>query len=143
MVRFADPDRRPSREQTDLRRRGVRDRSEVILMRAAYLEPEDRRLIEVVFADGLTCNAVAELLGESPRRIRRRVRTLVDRVSSDRFAFVMRERERWPATRRRVATACVLQGRSYRESAAHLKLTFHAVRRQMNAVEALFEAADR
>ncbi len=143
MVRFADPDRLGPREQNDLRRRGVRDRSELILMRAAHLEPEDRRLLEVVFSDGLTCNAVAELRRESPRKIRRRVRALVERVTSDRYAFVTRERDRWPATRRRVATACVLQGRSFREAAEQLRLTFHTVRRHMNAVEAIFEAADR
>ncbi len=143
MVRFADPRRLTPHSQSDLRRRGVRERTDLILLRAEHLEPEDRRLLEVFLSDGMTCNAVAELLGDSPRRVRRRVRTLIERVTSDRYAFVMRERDRWPATRRRVATACVLQGRSFREAAEQLRLTFHTVRRHMNAVEAIFEAADR
>jgi len=117
----------------------MRDHAEIIAARAEHILPEDRDLIRAVFADGMPVSTLARLTGVDPRGLRRRVRALARRVLSDRFVFVLRSRSGWPATRRRVATACVLQGRSLRATARHLRLTLHAVRRHMDAVNALYD----
>ncbi|USN99697.1 MAG: hypothetical protein H6810_03290 [Phycisphaeraceae bacterium] len=77
----------------------------------------------------------------SARTERRRLRRLVTRVLSPRFAFVIASRRAWAPTRRRVAMACVVQGLSMREAGAALGLSLHSVRRQMDAVEALYLAS--
>jgi len=128
-----------TRSEFDLRRRSGRDLAETIVNRAVWLMPEDRALIHAVYREGMTALATAELRGESPRAVRRRIRRLVARVLSDPYTVVMRERDHWPPTRRRVATACVLQGRPLRSASQHLKLSLHVVRRQMDAVHALIE----
>lgn len=71
------------------------------------------------------------------RSLRRRLRRLVSRVTSRRFVGVMRQRDGWSPTRRRVATACVLEGLTMREASARLGVSYHVVRRHMDAVAAL------
>jgi DNA-binding Lrp family transcriptional regulator len=89
---------------------------------------------------GLTARKIAALFGIDPRSVRRRLRRLTRRVLSDRFAFVMRHRETWPASRRRIATACILQGRPIRAAAVELKTSLYNVRKQLDAVSALLDA---
>lgn len=124
----------------DLRRRRSRLYSERLVERAAWLMPDDRAIIQAMFRDNLTASEVAALRGEPVRQLRRRVRSLVTRMGSSRFEYVVRQRESWPTMRRRVATAVVLQGRSLREAAEHLQMSFHCVRKEMQVVSALSEA---
>ena len=124
----------------DLRRRRRRDVAEQIVHRARWSLPEDRAVLGAIFADGLSASQVAQMRNESPRRVRRRVRLLVDRVLSDRYRFVLQHRDAWPAGRRRIASACVLQGHSMRECARRLRVSLHRVRREMDIVNALFTA---
>lgn len=131
--------RRARPEMVDLRRRDTREWAEVIATRAEHLLPDDRALVRAVFEDGLDAKRVARLQGANSRTVRRRVRALAQRVLSPEFEFVLRRRDGWPRTRRLVATACVLHGRTLREAAAHLRMTLHAVRRQMDLVRALYD----
>lgn len=127
----------------DLRRRPGRDVAETILLRARWLQPEDRRLVEAMYDQGMTAQALAQLRGEPARAVRVRVRRHVERMLSDRFVTVLRLRDGWPAARRRVATACVLQGRPMRDAAKHLKISLHTVRRHMEAINTLCEEDER
>jgi hypothetical protein len=126
----------------DLRRKRTRDMAEIIADNAQWTLPDDRALLRAVYRDGMTAQRIAQLRSQSPRTVRARVRRLVARVSSDRFRFVVRQREKWPGHRRSIATACVLQGMSMRDAASFLHLSFHQVRREMGIVEALM-AEDR
>lgn len=136
--------RRRASARVDLRRRETRELAETIVARAEWLLPADRDLMLAVFARGLTSAQAASLLGITTRSARRRVHALATRALSKEFEAVVRERGSWPPTRRRVATACVLEGRTLRQTAAHLRLTLHAVRTQMDIVRALLgEGASR
>jgi len=126
-------------EAADLRRRRRRDLADLLTQRAELLPPEDRALLLSIYRENLTAREVAALRGVSPRSVRRRLRTLVERVLSPRFEVVLRERASWPPTRRRVATATVIEGRTMRQTASALTLSLHAVRRQMLAIDALIE----
>lgn len=121
----------------DLRRKRSREQLDRLIDLAAWLEPDDRAVVLAVFRDNLTAVEVARLRHEPVRLVRRRLHHLVRRLGSVPFEFVARERERWPTVRRRVATAVVLQGRSHREAARHLQLPHHAVRSEMQIVQAL------
>lgn len=124
----------------DLRRRRQRDMVEAVVARAAWLPDAERALLEAVYRDGRSARALAGLLGENPRLVRARVRRAVKRVLDPRFAFVVRNRGRWTTSRRRVATECLLNGRSIRGAADSLGLSLHTVRLHRAAVEAQFEA---
>ncbi len=125
-------------EATDLRRRRSRELGETIVDHARWSLPDDRAMLTAIYRDGLTAREVAALRHEPARRVRSRVRRLVARLLSDRFLFVLRRRDRWPTLRRRVAGACVLQGRSMRETARHLRVSVHVVRKQMDIINALY-----
>lgn len=135
----APESRRRASARVDLRRRETRELAETIVARAEWLLPPDRDLMLAVFARGLTSAQAASLLGITTRSARRRVHALATRALSKEFETVVRERGSWPPTRRRVATACVLEGRTLRQAAAHLRLTLHAVRTQMDIVRALLD----
>jgi len=127
----------------DLRRKRTRDLAEIVADHAQHALPDERAIIHAIYRDGLTAQRVAHLRCESPRRVRSRVRRIVARLVSDRFRFVVRSRDRWPLQRRRVATACVLQGMSMREAARFLQLTLHQVRRELETVRTLMAEETR
>lgn len=126
-------------ERVDLRRRERRVWAETIGARAAHLLPGDRELVEAVFVEGLGAEAAAERVGGSVRTVRRRSRAIAKRVLSREFEVVLQERDAWPRMRRLVATACVLQGRTLRDASAHLRVSLHTVRRQMDLVRAIVD----
>lgn len=136
------PSGRPYDFQTvsDLRRRAPRDLADLLAQRAEWLLPEDRALIRALYVDNLTARHIAQLRGASPRSVRRRVHTLVQRLLSPRYEFVARQLERWSPTRARVARACVLEGHTLRAAAERLNVSLHTVRRHMDAVAAQHEA---
>jgi len=130
-----DPD-----QASDLRRRRGRDLVAALVERAAYLPQDERELILAVYRDSRKIIEVAALLNEPPRRLRTRVRKLVKRLLDPRFAFVARNREHWPRTRRRVGTMRILFGRTMRQTATDLGLTLHQIRQHEAAIHALHEA---
>lgn len=131
-------DRAPS---ADLRRRRVREVAEAIVDAAAWCTPEDRAILIAIYRENLSASEVASMRNQQPRALRRRLKRLVKRTLSPRFEFVVLHRASWPHPMRRVATAHVLQGRTLRDTASHLNLSLHIVRRQADRINALFEAA--
>lgn len=125
----------------DLRRRRRREMIDELVERAEWLPPGDRWLIDSVYREGRRVAEVAAILDQSPRILRRRVRAILRRVKSGRFAFVATQSRAWPALKRQVARACFIEGKSQREAAGELRLSLHAVRRQWQAVDALYEAS--
>jgi hypothetical protein len=113
--------------------------SQTLLNRCEGLDPEDRAIIEAVFGRGHTAADLARLRGERPAVIRRRVRRLVERLLSREFEFVLGKRDNWTSLRRRIASACFLRGRSIRQAAEELNLSFYTTRRHHDAVVALLE----
>ncbi len=121
----------------DLRRRHSRDLAEILVERAELALPEDRAMIEAVYRDGVSAERLSRLIGRSPRATRQRIRVVATRLLSSRFIFVMRQRDRWPLDRKRIATACAIHGQSMRKAASSLGYTLHEVRTEMSVVDAL------
>lgn len=129
----------------DLRRALRRDLAERLVLRAEHLPPDERALVEAVFRDGRSVSEIARLAGVADehatvRSLRRRLHRAVERALSDRFIYVASHLKGWPATRRRVAQACFLNGRSMREAARELGLTLHVVRSQSARINAMYDA---
>lgn len=124
----------------DLRRRRTRELTDLVLTRAEHLAPEDRALVEAIYDRGMRVRALAHLRGEPVRSVRRKVRAIVVRMMSPRFEFVIRESKSWTPTRRRIAIACILHGKTLREASDSLHISLHLVRRHMDAVNVLADA---
>jgi DNA-directed RNA polymerase specialized sigma24 family protein len=120
-----------------------RHQAEQVVARAAFLPPADRLLIELYLDQGRTLKDIAASCGVPPRVMSRRMRKLILRLASDRYAFVVRHMETWPLSRRRVAVAMVLHGLSIRESAQVLSMSLYVVRRHHENIATLFEADQR
>ena len=112
-----------------------------VLRLARHIDWPDRALLDAVYGRGLSATAVAHAAGRSPRAVRNRLTRLVKRLSSPEFHFVLREKQHWPLERRRIADLVILRGRSQREAAAELGVTIHRVRRELERLRALHEAA--
>lgn len=96
---------------------------------------------------------VAGRIESRARTLRKRLRGITSRLVSPKFEFVASFLEPadqakrrllglpcWPPLRRRVGQECVIRGRSMRQAAALLGVSLHAVRRELAAINALFEA---
>lgn len=150
----------------DMRRRRNAEAAELVVRRAEFLAPEDRALLRAIYADGLSISQVALLRQTAPttntlaaqgsdttpasgavsrpgvagaRRVRARVRALVERALSPMFVFVASRQADWTPTRRRVAQAVYLHGMTLREAASALGVSLHVVRRHADAVRTLAE----
>lgn len=143
-MQLNDAERLVSDTALDLRRKHQRELIDRLVVRACSLPPTDRALIEAVFLRGKSVSSIAspELPNSAAtRRLRRRLHILCRRLESPLFTLVLAQATRWSATRRKVATACVLHGRSIRHAAAELGLSLHTVRRNLDAIRALADAA--
>lgn len=147
-----------SPDPRDLRRRSRagRDAAQHCIELARLLRPGDRAALLAVYRDGMTVKDLAALAPSgvhSARALRRRLRSISTRMLAPKFEFVaaflepadQSERRRlglptWPPTRRAVAQQCVINGLSMQKAARVLGITLHAVRREANAIHALFEA---
>jgi len=143
-------------EASDLRRRHQRETIDRLMDRAAHLPAPDRLLLEAVYRDGRSARELASLSGQSPRRVRARIKRLTRRAMSPEFRFVARELElsaagagaeggrggpAWTRTRRTIARAIYLEGRSMREIVRTTGLSLHTVRAHRGAIEAQIESA--
>lgn len=133
----------PTPETVDLRRSLHREHAELLIARSACLPPDERALIQSVYDAGLTVARVAALRRECPRSLRRRLRRIIGRLLTPRFAYVMRSRDAWPVTRRNIATCIVLHGHSMRKASRMLECSLHTVRKEMQKVDALAETGGR
>lgn len=124
----------------DMRRKRREGELDVLLRRAEALPKQDRLVLETILRDGKSAVKVAVLMQTNPRALRRRAKRLARRLVSPEFLFVIREMSTWPPTRRRVAEACVVEGKSARQAAEELRVTFHTVRRHLEAMAHAFEA---
>jgi hypothetical protein len=121
-------------------RRGV---IEQLLNLSENLSQEDRALLRSVYDAGLSPTLLAHASGRDSRRMRQRVARLVGRIGSDMFQFVLRERQDWPAPRRRIAELIFLRGQTQRDVAAASGTSLHHVRREIERIRALREESRR
>lgn len=110
---------------------------EEIVRVASHLGPRDRALVRAVYERGLPLKAIALINQCSARRLQSRLRRIIRRMRSPLFLLVLREREHWPADRRSIAQAVVLEGRGQRETARELGISLHAVRMEVEHLKAL------
>ncbi len=140
----------------DRRKRPDQAQIDAILRRARWLDPDDAALLRAVYEQARPVAEIARLLDVDPRSVRRRVRILSERVLHPRFLVAARvvrpdadlrrlvpepDPAAWPPNRRRVAEAMVIRGLNMRDASIALGLSLHTVRRHIDAIHALADAA--
>lgn len=120
---------------------GLRDprrgHNQEVVQRAEWLEESDAALVRATYRDGHAAAAVARIMQQDERGLQRRLRKLIARLVSAEFSVVIQHWGNWNSTRRAVARACVLHGRSIRVAAEQLNLSLHTVRRHREAILAM------
>lgn len=109
-------------------------------MRAAWLAPSDRQLVEQVIGRGVRPSSIAAVQGVSSRVVQRRLARLIDRLTDEEALVVMRTHDRWPAKTASVALSVWVRGRSQRQAARELGLSLHDVRKHVHIVRGLLAA---
>ncbi len=127
-------------EDLDLRKRRADALNDRIVQRADWLEPDDRAMVQAMFADGYSAAQIARLSETPVRTIRARIHRIVTRLSDPRTAYVVRNAREWSRTRREIGRAIFVRGLSLRETANELEMSFYLVRRHREAIEAMFDA---
>lgn len=121
---------------TDLRRVQARASVDAVLARAAALPPPERALLEAYFRDGRSLVELGRFYGVSHRKIRVRVRRVIERVSAPEFGYVASRLGELGPTRRRVAQVCVIEGLSMSCAQRVLGMSYYRIRRHMDAIRA-------
>lgn len=140
----------PEYPTTMTRRQRWRAGIDRLLERSELLPQEERELINAVFRNGTSVVRLAKLSGRpsEARRLRRRIRLIVERALSDGFAGMARSLSRgeagdWPRTRKRVGELLYIEGKTLRQAAVELRRSVHWVRAHRAALEAIFESERR
>ena len=110
---------------------------------AQHLAPTDRAILQLAYADGKTIPQIAALIGAPRHATQRRLRRLTRRVLTPEFAFIAPQLGELDAVARAVARCCIIEGRSVRDAAAHLRTTQHAVRAARHTLLAMARAPNR
>jgi len=127
----------------DLRRRRESALSETVARRAHWLDPDDRELVLAMFRDNRPAKAIAAMVHDDPRHIRRRLRRLARRLLDPRVAYVVAHRNAWSPSRQAVAHMLYIQGRPMRQVSDKLGMTLYSVRQHRDAIEAMIRAPSK
>ena len=127
-------------EDIDLRKKRDDSLTDRLVLRAHWLEASDRELILSMFRDGNSANTIADILGQCPRQVRRRINRLVSRLNDPRVAYVVAHHDHWSKTKRLIAQSLFIEGRSIRETVDDLGVSFYSVRKHREAIDAMCDA---
>lgn len=114
-----------------------RSQVECLLDRACRLGDRDRLLVQQVLRHGISMADIARLADLKPQQVRRRLRTLLQRMRSPLFIFLDSHAQGLPRDTRLVAQRIVFGGQSLRAAAADLNLSLHQVRQHMRSLHTL------
>ena len=139
------PERRENHTEslTENRFLDRRARAQAIVRNAEHLLPEERALARAYFVEGMSASEVARLAGTTPKTVLRRIDRMVARVTSLRFVFAVNHRKSLGRMRGRVATACLVQGLSMRETSRRFGVSIYVVRSHLHAVNGMFDRITR
>ncbi len=106
-------------------------RREAILLRAAWLDRDDRQFLRTALAEGVRPTALAGLTGRTVRAVRWRLDRLCRRVTSPAFTRALWSLRYLPYPQRQIVRLHRLAGLSVRQTADALEMSVHDVRRHL------------
>lgn len=114
-------------QSIDLRRTDTLAHDEVTLW-ADFLADTDRAVLHSIFLHNMQIRSIAAAGKTSPDTLRKRIRRLLQRISSTDFQFVAKHLAVLPPPTKAIAQLCILQGFSISQAAQKLRLTPNYVR---------------
>lgn len=123
------------------RKAALRLDPERLVRLAEALPAGEAGLIRGRYAEGLTYRDLAYRHHIDPRRARRRVARIVERLQSPEFRFTLLHEKQLPARLRKTAKLLFVHGRSLRETAHATGHSLHRVRTDRATLQTLARAA--
>jgi DNA-directed RNA polymerase specialized sigma24 family protein len=105
-----------------------------IQRRMQFLEPADRKLLEITLSGKLTRREAGMIMGLDAGTVTRRIHTLLKRLNTRMVAALVEDGELLPEYHREVGLAFFLHRRSIRAISRHFGLSEYAVRRMIEYV---------
>ena len=115
-------------QSIDLRRTEVSQAQDEVTLWSDFLADCDRAVLHSVFLHNMQVRAVAAASRTSPDTLRKRIRRLLQRITSSEFQFIARHIAVLPPPTKAIAQLCILQGFSISEASEKLRLAPNYVR---------------
>lgn len=127
--------------QADIDRRiGYREDVDFLLEMAKHLSHRDRSLIEYLYRDGRSAADYARLSRRNIRATQKRVKSLIKRIYSSEFQYVLAHEKVLPREYHATVRRLFLEDQGLRATARLTGMTLHAVRQQRTELAALLKA---
>jgi hypothetical protein len=124
----------------DLRLKRADALNDHIVQRAEWLEPAERAIVLAMFDEGYSAAEIARLGNLEARIVRARIHRIVSRLSDPKVAYVAQQSIAWSKTRAEIGRCVFLHGKSLRETATELSMSFYLVRRHRESIDAMYDA---
>ena len=118
-----------------LKRQGIH--TQRLLDLSQHLPEEDRALIKAIYERGMKPNDFARAIKISPRSMRYRLQSLMLRMRSPLYQYVIKHTGGWSQRRQTIANHVVLRGQSQRKTAQCLSLSVHRIRQELSRIRIL------
>jgi AraC-like DNA-binding protein len=109
---------------------------DLVLHYSHYVALSDRSLLQNIICKGVPVSSMARAAGMYPRTMHRRVRQLLNRMTTPAFRYVVRNQQDWPQDRKAIAQMVILHGETMRAAARTLHLPIHLVRSEVARIRA-------
>jgi DNA-binding CsgD family transcriptional regulator len=124
----------------DLRLKRADALNDQLVRRAEWLDAPDKAIVLAMFDEGYSAAEIARLGNLPVRMVRTRIHRLVNRLGDPKVAYVARFCGSWSKTRASIGRSVFLHGKSLRETANELSMSFYLVRRHRESIDAMYEA---
>ena len=115
-------------QSIDLRKSDTTQAHDEVTLWADFLADTDRAILHSIFLHNIQIRTLAASGQTAADTLRKRIRRLLQRISSIEFQFIARNLAVLPPPTRAIAQLCILQGRSISEAASELRLAPNYVR---------------
>lgn len=115
-------------QSIDLRRTEASFAQDEVTLWADFRADTDRAVLHSIFLHNMQIRSIAAAGRTSADTLRKRIRRLLQRITSTEFQFIAKNLAVLPPPTKAIAQLCILQGFSISEAAAKLRLTPNYVR---------------
>ena len=111
------------------------ERDELVRLRLNWLKPQDRGLLDMYLNQNVSLSQLSQVSGLSRSTVRRRLRDQMDRLLSEDYARILRQRDILPDDFLAAAYDRLLLGLGYRRIAERQKMTEWQARRLVQRID--------
>jgi DNA-directed RNA polymerase specialized sigma subunit len=110
---------------------------EIIRRRIGILNGKDKELMSLYYIDGLSFHRIASLLGINRISVSRRIRRITCRIMAGQYIRCLRYKQSFNPIQIQIAREHYIRGKTMRQIAQNLGISFHDVRKTIEKIEAI------